>query len=269
MKDANITRSIESDRDGIGLRAARHMERVFRTLTAGIGGESNDDYFRWITREPHPLGNVVFQSVESDAASAREAVEPLLAGNLPSAVLFPTGLSADAAEALIAAGFSGSPAIPAMAVDIERLPPTGLPGGYSFARVAAGPQGEAWAEALAVGYGLPIGLARRLSPAVCGADTAGDAHTQFFAVLHDGRIVATSMLFLADGLAGIYSVATLHDERGKGIGAHATAQPLRVAHALGYRVGVLQSSLAGHPVYLGLGFVDVGEVPMFTRMPIG
>jgi hypothetical protein len=76
------------------------------------------------------------------------------------------------------------------------------------------------------------------------------------------------MLFLDDGLAGIYSVATLQDERGKGIGGYATAQPLRAAHALGYRVGVLQSSEAGHSVYLGLGFIDVGEVPMFTRMPI-
>jgi hypothetical protein len=268
MNDANITRSIESDRDGIGLRAALHMERVFRTLTAGIGGESKNGYFRWITREPHPLGNVVFQSVKSDAASAREAVEPLLAENLPSAVLFPTGRSAEAAKSLIAAGFSDSPAIPAMAVDIGGLPPARLPGGYSFARVAAGPQGEAWAEALALGYGLPVGLARRLSPAACGADVAGDARTQFFAVLHDERIVATSMLFLDDGLAGIYSVATLEDERGKGLGAHATAQPLRAAHALGYRVGVLQSSPAGHSVYLGLGFVDVGAVPIFTRMPI-
>ena len=267
MNDATITRSIELDRDGIGLRAARHMERVFRTLTAGNGGESKDNYFRWITREPHPLGNVVFQSVESDAASAREAIEPLLAEDLPSAVLFPTGLSADAANSLIAAGFSDSPAIPAMAVDIERLPPTKLPDGYLFTRVTAGRQGEAWADTLAIGYGLPIGLARRFSPAVIGADMAGDARTQFFAVVHDERIVATSMLFLDDGLAGIYSVATLQDERGKGIGGYATAQPLRVAHALGYHVGVLQSSQAGHSVYLGLGFIDVGEVPMFTRTP--
>jgi hypothetical protein len=267
MSDATITRSIELDRDGIRLRAGRHMERVFRTLTAGKGGESKDDYFRWITREAHPLGNVVFQSAESDAASAREAVEPLLAEDLPSAVLFPTGVSVDAANSLIAAGFSDSPAIPAMAVDIERLPPTKLPDGYSFTRVTSGRQGEAWADTLAAGYGLPVGLARRLSPAVIGADMSGDSRTQFFAVVHDERIVATSMLFLDDGLAGIYSVATLQDERGKGIGGYATAQPLRVAHTLGYRVGVLQSSQAGHSVYLGLGFIDVGEVPMFTRTP--
>jgi hypothetical protein len=267
MNDAAVTRSIEPDRDTIKLRAARHMERVFRTLTMGNGGESKDGYFRWMTREPHPLGNVVFPSAESGAASVREAVEPLLAEDLPSAVLFPAGLSADAANSLIAAGFSESPAIPAMAIDIERLSPTRLPDGYSFARVTPGRQGEAWADTLAIGYGLPIGLARRLSPAVMGADTAGDARTQFFAVVRDERMVATSMLFLDDGLAGIYSVATLQDERGKGIGGYATAQPLRVAHALGYRVGVLQSSQAGHSVYLGLGFIDVGEVPMFTRVP--
>lgn len=46
-----------------------------------------------------------------------------------------------------------------------------------------------------------------------------------------------------------------------------TAEPLRIARRLGYRVGVLQSSQTGHPVYLGLGFADAGEVPMFVRMP--
>lgn len=267
MDKATCTPSIEADRDGIGLRAAQHMERVFRTLTVGHGGEPGEGYFRWITREPHPLGNVVFQSATSDAARAREAVAPLLAEDLPSAVLFPAGLSADAAKSLAGSGFSLSPAIPVMAVDIDQLPPTRLPDGYSFTRVAAGRHGEAWAETLAVGYGLPIGLARRLSPAMVGFDMASDARTQFFAVVRDERIVATSMLFLDDGLAGIYSVATLEEERGRGIGRHVTAQTLREARATGYRVGVLQSSEVGHSIYLGLGFADVGEVPMFARIP--
>jgi GNAT superfamily N-acetyltransferase len=98
-------------------------------------------------------------------------------------------------------------------------------------------------------------------------DGAPDAPAQFYALLRDERIVGTSMLFLADGLAGIYSVATMAEERGKGIGGYLTAEPLRLAHRVGYRVGVLQSSPAGHPVYLGLGFADVGRVPMFVRMP--
>lgn len=75
------------------------------------------------------------------------------------------------------------------------------------------------------------------------------------------------MLYLADGLAGIYCVATLPAERGKGLGAHVTAESLRAALPLGYGVGVLQATEAGHGVYRGLGFTDVGSVPMFIRMP--
>jgi GNAT superfamily N-acetyltransferase len=259
--------SIGADGMGIGLRAGQHIERVFRKLTAGHGGELEVDFFRWITREPHPLGNVVIHSGPSDGKHARAAAEPLLSDGLVSAVLFPAGVSAEAAQSLIDAGFADAGALPAMAIDIERLSLTSLPPEYTFARVAAGSRGEAWAKALAVGYGLPVGLARRLSPAEVDVDMADDACAQFFAIIRDDCVVATSMLFLDDGLAGIYSVATLSEERGKGIGAHVTAEALRVAKALGYGVGVLQSSQIGHSVYLGLGFVDVGNVPMFVRMP--
>ena len=120
---------------------------------------------------------------------------------------------------------------------------------------------------MAVGYGLPVGLARLFSPEVLGADMAPDAGTQFFSVVKDGRAVATTLLYLADGLAGIYCVATLPDERAKGLAAHLTAEALRRAQRLGYRVGVLQSSPAGHSVYLRLGFEDLATVPMFVRIP--
>ena len=105
-----------------------------------------------------------------------------------------------------------------------------------------------------------------LSPEVLEVNPARDAKTQFFGVRRDGRLVATSMLYLANGLAGIYCVATMPEERGKGLGAHVTAEALRAAHRIGYRVGVLQSSEEGHSVYLGLGFADLGSVPMFIRM---
>lgn len=45
------------------------------------------------------------------------------------------------------------------------------------------------------------------------------------------------------------------------------AEPLRLAARLGYRVGILQSSEAGHRVYQALGFADLGGIPLFVRMP--
>lgn len=110
-------------------------------------------------------------------------------------------------------------------------------------------------------------MADIFSPTSLGADLSEDATVQFFAVRHQGRQVATTQLYLADGLAGIYCVATRPAERHKGLGAHATAAALRAAGRLGYRVGVLQSSTAGHSVYLGLGFGDYASIPMLVRVP--
>ena len=259
--------SIASARNEIGLRAARHLDTTFRAIMRPPAAEHQPGFIRVITGELHPLGNAAIVSSPGDPAAARTAAAPLQASGLPSAVLFTEGVTADATQTLEAMGFAYQGAMPAMAVDIDAMGDTALPAGYTWARVGAGSDGSAWADALATGYDIPVGLARLFSPVALGADMAADAAIQFFAVLKDGEVVATSLLFLADGLAGIYSVSTLAAQRGRGLGAHATAQALREARQLGYRVGVLQSSPAGHSVYRKLGFQDLGEVPMFVRMP--
>ena len=105
------------------------------------------------------------------------------------------------------------------------------------------------------------------SPNAVHATTSADAPIQYFAIRKGAKLVCTSLMYFEDGVAGIYCVATIPDERGKGLGAHATAEPLRLVRDLGDRVGVLQSSAAGHSVYKKLGFTDVGVVPLYVRMP--
>jgi hypothetical protein len=262
-----MVRSIASARNEIGVRAARHLDTTFRAIMRPPAAEHQPGFIRVITGEPHPLGNAAIISNPNDPAAIRAAAAPLQGSGLPAAVLFTEGCSTDAAQALEAMGFAHHGAMPAMAVDIDAMGDTTLPAGYAWARVGAGSAGSAWASAMATGYPLPIGLARLFSPDALGADMAPDAAIQFFSVLKDGETVATSMLLLADGLAGIYCVSTIAAERGRGLGAHATAQALREAQRLGYRVGVLQSSPDGHSVYLKLGFEDLAEIPMFVRMP--
>lgn len=259
--------SIAAAAGSIGPYAARHFDRLWRVALSGQGGVVGEGWFRLVSGEPDPLGNVAIISGPHGLDAALAAATPLLAIDVPSAVLFPDGTSDAVAEALAALGFQAHGAMPAMAADIEGLAPARLPDGHALERIDAGPAAGEWADVLAAGYEIPRGLAGMLSPEVLGADMAADATIQFFGVRHDGRLVATSMLFLADGVAGIYCVATLPEARGRGLGAHVTAEPLRRAHASGYRVGVLQSSESGHAVYRRLGFQDVAAIPMFIRMP--
>lgn len=253
----------------VGAVAARHIEHAFRQLLRGPQVTAEPRFVRLITGEPHPFGNVAIVSDGGDLAGAQAAIEPLVTCGAPAAVLFTGRVSDAVSKRLKTHGFEQHGAMPAMAVEIDALAHTGLPAGYSFTRVGAGEDGAAWARAFAVGYELPQGVAEAFSPSRVGATTACDAPLQFFAVCRDGQMVSTSLVFLADGVAGIYCVSTIPDERGRGLGAYATAEPLRMVRALGYRVGVLQSSPTGYSVYRKLGFADMGDAPLYVRMPGG
>ena len=253
---------------GIGRAIGRHLETTFRALAHGPAADHAEGYFRLLTGEPHPFGNIAILADSHDMEAATTAVAPLQAGAFPSAVIL-SGMdtSADLDELLAAAGFVGHEGMPVMGIDTMALTLTSLPDGYTFERVLDAPAGEEWTHQLAEGYGLPFGVARYFSPMVAPVDASPEAPLQFFAIRKQGRITATSMLYLADGLAGIYCVSTIKAERGKGLGAHVTAEPLRYAARLGYGVGVLQSSDEGYSTYRRLGFGDFGRLPLYVRIP--
>jgi len=85
--------------------------------------------------------------------------------------------------------------------------------------------------------------------------------------LLDEKPVATSLLLLHRGVAGIYCVATIGEARGHGIGAALTREPLLVAKGLGYDFAVLQSSKMGLPVYERLGFREYCKIKAYCWSP--
>lgn len=261
-----IVEEIGPDHAGIGARAARHFEIAFRRIMSGPRAVHNAAYLRLVTGAAHPMGNLAIVSEPGNLGAALEATSPLLTCGASAAAVFPRGVDEEVSGAVKKLGFRVEALMPAMAVDIDQMADTTLPPGYHWTRIGAGDDGRAWAEALAIGYEIPRPLANLFAPEALGADMAPDAQIQFYAVLHEGRQVATSMLFLEDGLAGIYCVSTRPEERNKGLGAHATAEALRAARRLGYRVGVLQSSTAGYKVYQGLGFGTYARMPMLIHV---
>jgi len=84
-----------------------------------------------------------------------------------------------------------------------------------------------------------------------------------YLALLNGKPVGTSQLFLSEGVAGIYNVTCLPEERGQGIGSAITLAPLLEARQMGYRMGILQASKRGYSVYRRLGFQDLGNLSVY------
>lgn len=79
---------------------------------------------------------------------------------------------------------------------------------------------------------------------------------RFYIGYLNGEAVASSMLMLSHGVAGIDMVSTMQQYRGMGIGTAMTLAPLHYAKDKGYSFGVLQASEGGEPVYRKIGFKE-------------
>lgn len=252
----------------IGPLIEQQINTFFQQLLAAPPGERGEGFLRIITGEPHPFGNFAMIADPSNAEATARAIEPLCSITQPAAALF-CGLTHESTEQVLAdAGFSLAESMPAMAVDINALAPVGLPVGYEFREVGID-EDDAWCAAFAEGYGVPRPVADLFGPANAEAHLPMNMPARYFAIANSTQFVATSLVLLEGGLAGVYGVSTVPEERGKGLAAYATAEPLRAVHATGYRIGILQSSAMGESVYRKLGFTPHGVVPLYVRMPEG
>lgn len=73
----------------------------------------------------------------------------------------------------------------------------------------------------------------------------------------DGAPVASSQLFVHNGVAGIYYVGTLDSHRRRGFGEAMTSHAVREGAAAGCSMASLQASPMGLPVYQRMGFRQV------------
>lgn len=254
-----------AEAEDIGWIATSHIWYAFRDLVSHPSELKTDKVIRLQTGDPHPFGNFVFLSDPEDSETARDAVAPLVESNVPALAVPVSKVESGAGiDVLTDNGFQLVGAMPAMAVDSSALSETSLPDGYEFVRVSEDDVDE-WVDCLSVAYEIPHLTATTFAPS--GSDHQPGSDCLYYSVKKDGETVGTTLVYLHGGVAGIYCVATLEAHRGKGLGAHATAEPLRIASERGYGVGVLQSSEKGHGVYSKLGFQEYGKVPMYIRMP--
>jgi ribosomal protein S18 acetylase RimI-like enzyme len=156
---------------------------------------------------------------------------------------------------LIARGFKHVAGSPGMAIDLFAMNEDSVsPPGLMIERVSDREMLKQWAYVSTVSYGLPESSVNSWFAIF---DELGlELPLRNYVGILNGKVVATSQLFLAAGVAGIYLVGTMPEARRQGVGAALTRAPMQEARAMGYRVGTLGSSPKGLGVYRQLGFQE-------------
>ncbi len=108
-----------------------------------------------------------------------------------------------------------------------------------------------WARTASLGFEMsnPSFFDRVAAP-----QTLATKGLTFYLGICTGKLVATSLLYESDNIAGIYAVSTIPEFRGRGFGAAMTAFAIRDGFESGCDLSSLQASGMGFPVYFKMGF---------------
>jgi GNAT superfamily N-acetyltransferase len=222
----------------------------------------------WHTSIPHPWFNGVLAS-RAAPHDAERLIDDRLAYFRARGVeavswwLAPEVETTEWEPYLYGAGFRADERTPGMAVDLSKVrAPAETPKGLEVETVEDDAGLRAWLPLFLAGFGLPATLFERMVELFTGLGLG--LPVRHYLGYRDGEPVATSTLFVGAGVAGVYNVTTKAEARGRGIGAALTVAPLRDAQAVGYKVGILQSSEMGFRVYQRLGFEHVCAVSHYT-----
>lgn len=180
----------------------------------------------------------------------------------------PRTLPANLAEHLQRFGFVLADAAPGMAVELDKLNESRQkPEGVTVRLCKGEAEIRLWSQIMGMANEIPDEAAFIVEAWADFLINVGTGEMQPYLAWWDDQPAATCLLFLGGGAAGIYAVATIPEARRKGIGAWVTLYALLQARALGYQVGVLESSEMGLRVYQSLGFEEYCRISCYNWKP--
>lgn len=146
-------------------------------------------------------------------------------------------------------GFRMVESRPGMALTIAELRPAPVPADVEIRKVDAPELLAAAAEADAAAFGADVALTRAFLPDAL----VGDVSQRVFVAVVDDVVVGAGESVTADGVLGVFGIATIPSFRGRGIAAALTSRLIE-DRADDADIAVLQSSRLGYGVYERLGF---------------
>jgi GNAT superfamily N-acetyltransferase len=117
-----------------------------------------------------------------------------------------------------------------------------------------------WFHIFALSFELPEFVGQAIFDIEASSDAWQHLPRRFYIGWLNREPVATAMLFLGAGVAGVYSIGVLPAARRQGVGMAMTLVPLCEARVIGYRIGILHSSPMGLGMYRQLGFQEYCSV---------
>ncbi|MCT1902429.1 GNAT family N-acetyltransferase [Oceanobacillus sojae] len=92
-----------------------------------------------------------------------------------------------------------------------------------------------------------------------------DSRFQHVIGYYQGKPVSIGSIFFSDSVAGLYDIATLESERGKGLGTKLTSYLLNSAKGKGAAYCTLQASPGAENIYRKLGFDTIDRLKVFVN----
>lgn len=261
--------------DGVAVGILTSLADCYRaTLDAVAGADVLAGSRHGLVYGLTPLAIPAFNRVmATDMASppTDEVVDDVLAiltGALALSWWLPSGGARAAIETRLAdRGFHAEdgPDTPAMWVETDRLGRGALPAGLAIEAVLSPAGLDEVARLTVAGFGLPAVLEPAMGGLFRRIGTRPASPIQAFVARLDGRPVATALGVVSGAAVGIYNVATIPEARGRGIGRAVTLAALIDGRERGARVGVLESSPMGLPVYRRIGLRVAGGFRILER----
>jgi hypothetical protein len=246
------------------------IEHSFYLNKVNHGENLESDNFKWVL-SASPIFNRIlgasFAPIEENLDDGiQKALNPFKMAQVPVTWLIgPSTKPPDLGQRLQRHGFVHRGYWKGMALDLNLLNPYPLhPPGLSVRRVTNLSGLETWLKIAGAGFQFPATLTRAYNSYFKNVSFTENSPWQLYIALLNGIPVSTCTLFLGSEAVGIYWTATVAGANRRGVASFLTWQLLQHAANQGYRMAVLHSTNAGHPMYQRLGFNDYCNIDIYT-----
>lgn len=217
---------------------------------------------RWQSDTPLPLFQGVF-GVPTGLDRVDEILQPFIERGLPLLWVYADddGLTEVLEHREFMIGRANG-----MAADVSALGDAAFPDDVSVRIVDSDPEALLAATEVSLSTnGLPASSAAAMVIALQQWSLEhGGLEVDTFLAEIDGQAVAAATLLVGAGVAGIYNVGTVEEERGRGIGAAITRAAMERARAQGAHVATLHAGPMAEPLYRRIGFELVGQTFVYA-----